>query len=280
MRVARSCRRAGADVSQAQYYRDPETEKFREVDLVAVFASDDIEPYYNVVLVIECEAAIPDGDRGEKPWLVFSTDLEYGPGLFVHSYLPRSEAGFEFDLKYLMGVTDGSVAYDRELRLLRGPDRVGYGLVRMRDKDQGDRSYGTVISLVKAAEAQGRQADDGLGFGSCTIVIPLLVVDGELLDCSLPEQGDSVTIDRVDRSVMFFKNPAGRETPTFVYVVRADALDAFLTDVVDLTHHLRTEMRRLVPVERLVELRRAKLPPAPGQPSADDEDTPQAAPSD
>jgi hypothetical protein len=258
MRVARSCRRAGAHVTQAHYYRDPDTEKFRELDLVSVFHGRDIETHYSVILVIECESAIVGG--GEKPWMVFSTDFEYGPSVFTHSYLPLSEAAREFSVKHVMGVVDGSVDVPPMLPLMRGPDRVGYGLVRMREwrDNQPDHSYGTVIALVKAAEAQAQLADKSMGFGSCTIVIPVLVVDGELLECSLPEDADSPTITRVDSSVMFVTNPAGREVPTFVYVVRATAFDAFLTDVVALTLDLTPKMQRLVPTDRLIELRQAK----------------------
>src|SRR5262245_25063173 len=93
MRIARECRRAGARVSQSRYYRDPTTDKFREMDLVATFAPGPIEQYYAIELAIECEADPSGATPGAKPWLVFTTESDIGPSMFAYQLVPRSEAG-------------------------------------------------------------------------------------------------------------------------------------------------------------------------------------------
>ena len=64
MRVASALREVGFDVSQGEYYDDPETQTAREIDVVAVKGDD--YGLLEVSIVVECKKS------ADKPWVLLS----------------------------------------------------------------------------------------------------------------------------------------------------------------------------------------------------------------
>jgi hypothetical protein len=77
------------DIEHGRYYRDPETEKWREIDIVATALA---EPYFvkgesqarppimSVRLVVECK-------HGDRPWVIMASPAMPSDSQFPSSYL-------------------------------------------------------------------------------------------------------------------------------------------------------------------------------------------------
>jgi hypothetical protein len=102
MKVAKALHENGFHPLQSNYYRDPETEKYREIDVVGQVAYT--YKHHNIIfqLIIECKNNL------SKPWITFSSDTHsIGKKAFLTNR-PASIIGS----KYLKFISDNDLLPD------------------------------------------------------------------------------------------------------------------------------------------------------------------------
>lgn len=184
--VVRVCRQADMQVEHSSVFRDKDTGKSREIDVVASMGKydDDAKLRLSLTLVVEVK-------RTSKPWVVFMSSPPYENrawGLLHHSRNVLEERELRSGGgKYLSGVLRGDVLGAPDER--RPRKRVGKAFHEFKRKpgdDAPSQLYQGVLSAIKAAihlkERSGRDEEE-TRFAKTSLVevdlfVPVLVVDG------------------------------------------------------------------------------------------------------
>jgi hypothetical protein len=119
--------------------------------------------------------------------------------------------------------------WGRELPLLRNPDRAGYGLTQAFTTGK-DVPYTAAISAAKASASMVKR------FGSrdhlrCVIALPVVVIDGTLVECFLDETSSEVLLRTVDRAVLVWRRRLTGQPHTIIDVVTLPAFTSFVHDL-------------------------------------------------
>ncbi|WP_158715918.1 hypothetical protein [Streptomyces sp. NRRL B-24720] len=211
MRVAQLLGAAGAGWDHGRVYRDPITEKVREIDLVGYF-----DPPYSkkhglsVHVVFECK------HTRDKPWVLFCSNPPYTPAGFVGA-TPGTERAV--DALRLAAEEHPSIL---EMDILRPKALTGFNLVRTHTDNQDAAFHamrGVSTSATSVAEEIGK-------YGHAVIYLAVIVVDTPLFECTLPTGRDETKLRRIDRGFLVYPSEPGSRIP--VHVVTADALPDFL----------------------------------------------------
>ena len=166
----------GFDAFHSVIYLDPETQKGREIDVVAVQGSGGAEPH--VRYVVECKASPKDQS---KPWIVIVSE-KHKPGMFGVDYLGIVSKPF----------TRVSRAVARSI--LGTPEvanmRTGGYLLRQAFSGEQDIAYTTSLSVINAAKAV--LANNPILHKSFAFVQPVIVVEGPLFECEMKDDDQFV----------------------------------------------------------------------------------------
>ena len=172
MEVAETFKNAGFDVSQSDYYPDPETNILREIDVIArmgILVSNNI--FTDISYMIECKST------NKKPWIIFTSENTY-------PYDPIIEPD------YYMGTNIAkdllvTLAIDEKLNKLtpcyHEQERHGYGLVQSFSSGT-DMAYKAIMGAAKSSISI-IQKNNKPKFGRrCEIIFPLVVIEGRLFE--------------------------------------------------------------------------------------------------
>ena len=208
MAAAASFRRAGFFVRQSSTYSDPQTEKSREIDVLA--SDSDYLGDFETSFVIECKAS-------QKPWVVLkSADAMSGYNrLFafaVMTQVARVAVGKALD--------QGAPVS----RFIQREDSGGYGL-RQAFSDDADHAYTAAFSVLKACHGlttarAPRVAEEK------QVAFPVIVVDAPLFDCSLQEDG-TLALAEVLESEFLFTAHVPTRLGCCIRIVTKQHLEAF-----------------------------------------------------
>ncbi len=219
MRVASAFQEKGFLITQSDYYKDPESDKYREVDIVAslsTYADQTQHVTFEIKFVIECKYS------HEKPWLLFQgypdrlqKDHEI---VFRHSNSPGSVALLELSLHEDMKNND----------LFKLTPRLSYGVTRAM-ADQTDVPYQAVLTVAKAARALADRSEEWNKnkIISVEIFFPVVLVDGRLFECALNVNND-LKLTEVNRGTLLFRNPAAGAVRALVDIVSIDGLPEYI----------------------------------------------------
>ncbi|MFL6519929.1 MAG: hypothetical protein ACJ8NS_06890 [Chthoniobacterales bacterium] len=215
MRVARAFRQVGFRVFQSDYYRDPQTNNEREIDVVAYadIRIDDL--LLRVQFIVECKSA------RSKPWLVFcSPDVRLAPPARV-AQRTASKAG---------SLALGKLAQRKDiqaLNLFHIPDAPAYAATQAFTTGS-DVVYTALTGLGAAASAKAKEADEYVRRGNrfCIILFPLVVIEGRLFSCVLADDA-GITIAEAKQATLIWRNPVAREPHTIVNILTDPILQAF-----------------------------------------------------
>ena len=166
----------GFEAFHSVIYRDPETQKGREIDVVAVHRSGSAEPH--VRFVIECKASSKDQT---KPWIVIVSEKNK-PGMFGADYLGIVSKPFK---RVSMAVAR-SILGTPEVATMR----TGGYLLRQAFSGEQDTAYSTSLSVMNASKAVF--ANNPILDESFAFVQPVIVVEGPLFECEMKEDGQFV----------------------------------------------------------------------------------------
>jgi len=225
MATAWAAKEHGFDVSQSDYYIDPDSSEAREIDVVASRRA--FIPKYSIAyhLFIECKSGV------SKPWLLFTTANEY------HG------AGGEFDAVKMSAITSAVICnqyaddllfqftIDRRFsnlfpRIDVAPD-LGYG-VSQAFTNGTDVPYKALMSSVKAAIYHVKQFGERFLTTPFEIAVPVIVIDAPLLSVSYSPGSPDLEIKEIDHGVLLWKHMVARRSRMGVYIVQGHALDRFL----------------------------------------------------
>ena len=218
MRTASAFREAGFEVRQSTLYRDPETEKSREVDVYA------IDPDYHGILgisfVVECKAAV-------KPWVLLCS--------------PHTLSGYNRLFSFSVASADARGALGDRLPdiidnfpWLRKDGLIGYSL-RQAFSDN-DVAYAAAMSVAKAAYFQANRIA-GYVPKFC-FVFPVIVVDSPLILCSMSENGQ-IALKEAEQGEFLFHADPPKNFGTCIRVVKSSSLSGFAAEAKQVATQLR-----------------------------------------
>lgn len=220
MSVARALRRAGiASIVQSAYFTDPEEGKSREIDVIA---RRDLAIDGNLIvtaaLVVECKVA-------PKPWVLFVDRSEYATSVPVLQRV-TNKLGRNW-LRSLERRED-----IRDLPTLQAGPRRGYALTtarllpdQSRDKTP-DHAYEALVGATKAARALATSMD---GERRCAVLLPVLVLRGQLFEASL-DSNQCLQVAEIESGQVLWRNPSSGSDPVVVDVVTEEDLPRFAAE--------------------------------------------------
>ena len=185
MAAAASLRQAGFFVRQSSTYADPQTDKGREIDVLA--SDDDWLGDFETSFVIECKAS-------RKPWVVLKSNdaLAAYNRLFAFAVMTQSAR---------VAIADALDRGDPVSRFIKREDSGGYGF-RQAFSEDADPAYSAAINVLKACHGLVNGRAPGVPVQK-HVAFPVIVVDAPLFECSLQEDGD-LLITEVRQSEFLF----------------------------------------------------------------------------
>ncbi|WP_153065426.1 hypothetical protein [Xanthomonas campestris] len=198
---------ADFSVTHSTLYEDTQSDKAREVDVVA-YRRDSLG-LVQVNFVIECKAS-------PSPWVVltdratFPRAIYYSLGLFSSNVKDHLPEGFNF---YRSNAG----------KMLEMLHRGGYGL-KGAHSNKDDPAYGAAVSVLKAAYAHVRNEEGKTQ--RFKFAIPVIVVDAPIIECNLSESGE-LLYEKVDYSEALFNAYIPELRKASIRIVSKDALPKY-----------------------------------------------------
>jgi len=224
MRVAEEFRNAGFTVTQSESYVDRESDKAREIDVVAEcrYQFGGVAAGLRVVFVTECKRA------SAKPWVLLSTpELRPAPHSLFHSQANQEGRTLLSNIDQVPDLPSQGV--------FRGPDRSAYGVtVAFKDRDQKDEAYSACLSVLDALK---NRRDIGVGMDAVLseggsrrwahMHFPLIVIEGLLFDAHLDGRGELI-VSEINRGRVSQGVTGIGVTGGIIDVVRVSSLREYL----------------------------------------------------
>lgn len=224
MEAAAAFRRVGFEVKQSITYPDPQSEKGREIDVLAT--QPDLIGVIDVSIVVECKAS-------PNPWVVLTSEDALANYNRLFAFAVTSKAAREV----LAGRWRQSLA--RLEPYIKRPARGGYGLRQAFGKDN-DPAYAAAVSVMKACRGV---AEDREGIPRLAFAFPVIVVDAPLLECSLAENGQDLQLVEVEESEFLFSIHVPEQVGCCVRVIRRENLAKYAAWAKRLADDITSELQ-------------------------------------
>ncbi len=218
---------AGFEVSQSDYYFDPDGGEPREIDLVLSVQEFQKRFDLSYTLFVECKSS------RDKPWLLFCTPNEVGGDISEGNrlrYFHLSHAFIANDLADTLifrSIINGSIS--NLFPRLNTEPLLGYGVTQA-FAAAGDAPFKAMMSATKAALSHTKR----FGMPGLTnpflVSIPVIVIDVPLLAVSFSSETNELQIQEVRRGNLYWKHVVGGRSRIGVYIVTKPELPAFLAD--------------------------------------------------
>jgi len=185
MEAAAAFRGAGFDVRQSSTFSDPQSDKGREIDVLA--EDPDILGVVDISFVIECKSS-------SKPWVVLTSEDALANYNRLFSFAVMSGAARRALLDRFQSIRSLRKYIDR-------PRRGGYGFRQALGKES-DPAYTAAMSALKACHgvAQDRTSSS---IPRLAFAFPVIVVDSPLFECSRNEGGDLKLVEVLQSEFLF-----------------------------------------------------------------------------
>jgi hypothetical protein len=224
MGAAAEFRRAGFDVKQSSTYADPQSDKGREIDVLAT--DPDIFGVIDISFVVECKAS-------PKPWVVFTSEDALSNYNRLFAFAVSSDAARKV-LTGRAGRGFGALA-----QYIDRPTRGGYGFRQAFGKDS-DPAHSAAVSVLNACHGI---SEDREGIPRLAFAFPVIVVDSALFECSLDKAGADVSLREVDQSDFLFSVHIPQQVGCCIRVVRRNCLSTFTGWAKNLANAIRAELK-------------------------------------
>jgi hypothetical protein len=225
MRTARAFQARGWFLHQSRRYRDPSLGKEREIDLLAFNDDPATSSRINGHFVIECKWT------PQKPWVLFTATLQSltSIGHFLSTPMTSTAAAAvrELDIDDISGfpLFSGIVEH--------------YAIVQAFSRDAAiDAAYSAVHAAVTAADFFANWMSKSTQHS--ILYLPTVVLDGELFQCSLGEDGEA-SVRPLDMGCIIHHTA---DDNRLVHVVRESALDKFIDRAEATFKSLRIAVKR------------------------------------
>lgn len=185
MAAAASLRQAGFFVRQSSTYADPQTDKGREIDVLA--SDSDWLGDFETSFVVECKAS-------RKPWVVLKSNdaLASYNRLFSFAVMTQSAR---------VAISKALDRGDPVSRYITRENSGGYGF-RQAFSEDADPAYSAAINVLKACHGLVGGRTPGVPEQN-HVAFPVIVIDAPLFECSLQDDGE-LLITEVQESEFLF----------------------------------------------------------------------------
>lgn len=224
MEAASAFRAAGFDVRQSSTFPDPQSDKGREIDVLA--QDPDIFGVIEISFVIECKSS-------SKPWVVFTSDDALSGYNRLFAFGITSEAA----RKVLVSRINNNLPLLGPY--IKRPQRGGYGFRQALGKEP-DPAYTAAIGALKACHgiAQDRVSSS---IPRLAFAFPVIVIDSPLFECSRKQDGE-LELTEVSNSEFLFSAHIPNQIGCCVKVVTKAHLPDFAKWAKQLANTIRQEL--------------------------------------
>lgn len=223
MAAANAFRSAGFQVRQSVIYIDPETDKGREIDIIAF--DPDLIGAIGISFVLECKSS-------SKPWVVFTSQYAWEAFSRTHMFAVMSERARKCLANRILDV--------EIQRHIERPSNGGYG-IRQALTDSGDAAYTAACGAIKAA-ASIAHAPKNEELKTASFAFPVIVVDAPIFECSLNDDG-TLNTHEVNQSEFLFGMATPRSIATCIKIITKDRLPEFAKWARGLANRLRADLK-------------------------------------
>ena len=182
MRVAKAFREANFEVTQSEYYKDTETDSYREIDVIATKGTLIDHRLIDFNYIVECKYT------KDKPWVIFTVPSRKG---FPSSLATEGRLSTDKGKIMLLEITTIDDAKNNTIFKL--PERLGYGVTRALSNGK-DQAFEAVTVASKAALSTIDNIDNKWNKKGITsriaIAWPVVILAGELFEAYLTEQNE------------------------------------------------------------------------------------------
>lgn len=224
MEAASAFRSAGFEIRQSYTYPDTQSEKGREIDVLA--QDPDFVGVIDIFFVLECKSS-------SKPWVILTSEDALANYNRLFAFAITSE-----DAK--KSLVEKSKGGDGLLSYLKRSSRGGYGF-RQALGNNNDVAYAAAIGALKACK--GIVTDNTTSrLPYLAFAFPVIVVDSPLFECSLREDGE-LHLQEVEESEFLFSAHIPGEVGSCVKVIRKERLGKFAIDAKQLANTIRQSLK-------------------------------------
>lgn len=223
MATADAFSKAGFEVRQSNPYIDPESEKSREIDVIA--ADPDWAGAINIEYVVECKSST-------NPWVVMCSKTALRLYNRVSSFAVTTESGM-VAIAQRLNKLNSWPAFARE-------DDTGYGF-RQALSDRADVGFGAAMNVLKACVAMRRESEEK-EYKPLAFYIPVIVVDTPLFECRLEPDG-KLALKQVARSEFLFRAHFPKTTGCCIRVVTKGDLPTWSAEAKAVADTLRDDLQ-------------------------------------
>lgn len=215
MKVANLFQKKGFKITQSILYKDFDTKKYRELDVIAYYGKIINKVSFNFSFVIECKKST------DKPWLVFKNDK------LINSELDRFKPFATRNAEILFHTT--KVNQNQQFNnLFPAINNAGYNLV-IAYRDSKDVAYNSSVSLLKACGYIKNRLNNS-SLRQCNFYIPLIAIEGELYDAKL-NMKEEIDFELVDSSSFMNTKIFNEEDSTTISIASSKNLNYFIDDL-------------------------------------------------
>ena len=219
LETASSFKAAGFEVTHSSVYADPETDKGREIDVVAY--TRDAIGLIQIFFVVECKAS-------PNPWVIL-TNKEQNWGLSYFSLGVHSQETRE-------AIPTGILTARSQLGELLSELHTGGYAIRQAFCKDNDPAYAAAITVLKAATIQANEQPSKTP--RLNFALPVLVVDSPIYECSVSDSG-KLKFRQVKISEFLFTAYIPERTRSVIRVVSKEALPLFTSHCFAISEKLK-----------------------------------------
>jgi hypothetical protein len=251
MRVAKKFRDANFRVSQFNHYIDQESQSVRPVDVVASNTRNIKESTVDLKVYAECKYV---GDN--RAWVIITTQEKFNKYMYFSRVLRNNHPANWKAIETLQGrfigklvqFAEGKQEFDFFTR-----KTAGY-IVRQAFLDKHDSAYEAIVEIGKSVEAhdlenenfykkslevfeQSENLHSAPSFGLyLSIAIPIVVINGELYESSLADDG-RIETRKIEHGIVLVpyrrreKEPNAQVTLSSIAIVTETHLESYISDM-------------------------------------------------
>lgn len=219
MQVAKSFKKSGFEISQSILYKDFETEKYRETDLIAHTTKSVNGIWFNITFVVECKKTT------DKPWIIFSNKDLYTVQYNKYPIIASTNANHLINHIFKNNDFKSPLIFPKIVN-------SGYNIVTA-FSEKSDIAYSACQSVIKACEYLVSKSNTS-NKKFCNIYIPIIAIEGELLEAFLNDK-DEIELVQADWSTVISTKSFEEQNSNLITIVSSNYLENFTKKINDQT---------------------------------------------
>jgi hypothetical protein len=211
MQVAKSFKKAGFEISQSVMFKDEESGKYRETDLIAHETKNIKNVWFNISFIVECKKS------NEKPWIVFKNSEQYT--LINKRYPVLISNNGQKLIESIIKFSDF-----RSPLLFPEIKDSGYNIVTAFNS-KSDTAYSASQSVIKACEYLLKKSNES-SKRFCNLYVPIIAIEGDLFESFL-DSGNNIELQQVNSSSIISTKSFEEQNSNLLRIVTSSYLDDY-----------------------------------------------------